>query len=230
MTGRCSSTSPTSTSASRRARSRAADVATAPPSRHAPFFLPSPAKPGEGRKKTTRHNGHYLLARRDGPGYSVAAGRGPPPLASTGRTPRTDRTPRTGADPLREPVGGRPRFSLPEPAMKRTSPLTLAALLLGTAAASAQRGPAPPPSPEVKPDRTVVFRLTAPKATTVQVRGEWGGGPKAMTKDDNGVWTVTVGPLEPDQYSYTFNVDGATVIDPRNTKLKIGRGSMSNLV
>src|SRR5579885_333500 len=113
--------------------------------------------------------------------------------------------------------------------MKRTLPLTLAVVLLWTAAARAQRGPAPLPSPEVKPDRTVIFRLSAPKAAAVQVRGEW-GAPQAMTKDDNGVWTVTVGPLEPDQYSYTFNVDGATVVDPRNTRLKIGRGSMSNLV
>ncbi len=113
--------------------------------------------------------------------------------------------------------------------MQRTIPLTLAAALLWTAAAAAQRGPAPLPSPEVKPDRTVVFRLSAPKASAVQVRGEW-GPPQAMTKDDNGVWSATVGPLEPDQYSYTFNVDGATVVDPRNTRLKIGRGSMSNLV
>jgi enterochelin esterase family protein len=113
--------------------------------------------------------------------------------------------------------------------MKRTTLLTLAAALLGTCTASAQRGQAPLPSPEVKADHTVVFRLSAPKATAVQVRGEW-GAPQAMTKDDNGVWSVTVGPLEPELYSYTFSVDGATVVDPRNTRLKIGRGSMSNLV
>jgi enterochelin esterase family protein len=113
--------------------------------------------------------------------------------------------------------------------MKRTASLTLTVVLLWTATASAQRGPAPVPSPEVKPDRTVTFRLNAPKASVVEVRGEW-GAPQAMTKGDNGVWSVTVGPLEPDLYSYTFNVDGGTVVDPRNTRLKIGRGSMSNLV
>jgi len=113
-------------------------------------------------------------------------------------------------------------------------PVTVA--LLAVAAATAQppkgRPPGPPPitSPEVKPDRTVTFRIAAPKATEVTVNGEWGGGAKAMTKDEKGVWSVTVGPLEPDQYSYTFRVDGATVVDSRNTRLKLGRGSFSNLV
>ena len=51
-----------------------------------------------------------------------------------------------------------------------------------------------------------------------------------MTKGENGVWTVTIGPLEPDQYSYNFSVDGARMVDPSNTKFKIGRGSYSNLV
>jgi enterochelin esterase family protein len=83
-------------------------------------------------------------------------------------------------------------------------------------------------SPEVRPDRTVIVRLHAPKAGDVALSGELGRKP--MTKDDRGVWSVTVGPLEPDQYSYSFTVDGATVVDPRNTKLKIGRGSFVNLV
>jgi enterochelin esterase family protein len=112
--------------------------------------------------------------------------------------------------------------------MNRLLLAALAAAALPWAAAEAQP-PAPVVSPEVKPDRTVVFRLLAPKATEVAVSGEWGGR-TAMTKDDTGLWTATVGPLEPDVYSYTFNLDGVTLTDPRNSRLKIGRGSVSNLV
>jgi enterochelin esterase-like enzyme len=91
-------------------------------------------------------------------------------------------------------------------------------------------GPPPVVSPEIKPDRSVTFRLQAPKATEVFVAGEWGGGRKAMTKDDKGVWTVTVGPVEPNLYSYSFVVDGMTLADPRNSRLKIERGGYRNLV
>jgi enterochelin esterase family protein len=41
-----------------------------------------------------------------------------------------------------------------------------------------------------------------------------------MTKDAEGVWSVTVGPLTPDLYSYTFDVDGATFTDPINRRMK----------
>src|SRR4051794_10709150 len=71
--------------------------------------------------------------------------------------------------------------------MNRTA---IAALLAIAAPALAQRPPAVV-SPEVKPDRTVVFRIAAPKANAVTVVGEF--GKKELTKDDRGVWSVTVG-------------------------------------
>ena len=37
-----------------------------------------------------------------------------------------------------------------------------------------------------------------------------------MVKDSLGIWSVTVGPLKPDIYPYSFNVDGVTVMDPAN--------------
>ena len=46
-----------------------------------------------------------------------------------------------------------------------------------------------------------------------------------MTKGDNGVWTVTIGPLAPDIYTYAFNVDGVTALDPRNANTKYGYGT-----
>jgi enterochelin esterase-like enzyme len=37
-----------------------------------------------------------------------------------------------------------------------------------------------------------------------------------MTKDSIGIWSVTVGPVRPDIYPYSFIVDGVTVMDPAN--------------
>ena len=80
-------------------------------------------------------------------------------------------------------------------------------------------------SPEVKADRTVVFRLMAPKVSQVTFNGESGRQP--MTKDAAGLWSVTVGPLEPDIYAYTFDVDGVATVDPRNGYVKTGRSTQS---
>ena len=60
--------------------------------------------------------------------------------------------------------------------------------------------PARPPlivSPETHSDRRVTFRLWAPKAGEVTVVGQWSDGRSAMTRDTNGVWTVTLGPNNP---------------------------------
>ena len=102
----------------------------------------------------------------------------------------------------------------------------------GRPGAGAGRTP-PPPSPEVQADRKVTFRIQAPKATEVTVRGDWmegGGSGEKLTKDDNGLWSVTVGPLAPDFYSYAFNVDGVKTIDPRNAVVKQGVSSLDSMV
>ena len=74
-------------------------------------------------------------------------------------------------------------------------------------------------SPEVSPDLKVTFRLFAPGATTVAVRGLT-PQPLPMQKDSTGLWTVTTGPLKPDLYGYTFIMDGFSIIDPANTRLR----------
>jgi enterochelin esterase family protein len=78
--------------------------------------------------------------------------------------------------------------------------------------------PRPPAlhSPELHPDRTVTFRLAAPKAAEVRLTGDLVKAAVALEKDDKGVWTVTLSPLKPDLYSYRFTVDGITVTDPSN--------------
>ena len=79
-------------------------------------------------------------------------------------------------------------------------------------------------SPEVSANRTITFRYLAPNAKQVTVSGELDGQPHAMTKDSNGVWSATVGPLVPDIYTYSFNADGVIALDPGNTNTKLGYG------
>ncbi len=79
-------------------------------------------------------------------------------------------------------------------------------------------------SPEVGPDRRVVFRLFAPNAQKVELRspgdipGVSGRGvtPPQLTKNAEGVWATTLGPLPAGAYRYVFVVDDLTVVDSRN--------------
>jgi enterochelin esterase family protein len=79
----------------------------------------------------------------------------------------------------------------------------------------------------VNPDRTVILRLLAPKATEVLVTGEIlnGAQSKPMTKGDDGIWTVTMPAVPPDVYTYAFNVDGVNTPDPRNPWVKLVSGT-----
>ena len=79
---------------------------------------------------------------------------------------------------------------------------------------------APVRSPEVAADRRVTFRLRAPKAGEVTLNGQWPNGRAPMTRDTNGVWSATVGPVEPGVWEYSFNVDGVGLIDPGNPAIK----------
>jgi enterochelin esterase-like enzyme len=108
---------------------------------------------------------------------------------------------------------------------------------LATPGALAQQAPQPQrrqPAPgsnirsiEVSSDHKVTFRIYAPKADEVSVAGDFGNA--KMEKDDQGVWSATVGPLVPDYYTYTFRVDGVQTVDPRNPMIKPGLGSVNSM-
>jgi enterochelin esterase-like enzyme len=87
------------------------------------------------------------------------------------------------------------------------------------------RGGAALVTPEVKVDNTVTFRFRAPNAQQVTLIGELDGKTYPMTKDEAGVWSVTIGPLAPDVYNYQFNVDGIIAMDPVNPAVKLGFGA-----
>ena len=88
-------------------------------------------------------------------------------------------------------------------------------------AQSPQRTQPPPPlvSPEVHSDNRVTFRFRAPNAKEVLLARE-GAQPVPMQKDDQGVWSLTTDPLEPDFYGYSFDADGVLLIDPSNHLIK----------
>ncbi len=115
----------------------------------------------------------------------------------------------------------------------RRPPLRFACLFLGAWAVSllAQAPPPPPPlvSPEVHSDRRVTFRLRAPNAKQVMLARE-GAQPVPMQKDEQGVWSVSTDPLEPDFYGYRFIADGVGLIDPSNTLLKPNLLSLQSVV
>jgi enterochelin esterase family protein len=72
-------------------------------------------------------------------------------------------------------------------------------------------------SPQVLPDKKVTFRYLAPSAKDVKLGGsQFGAVQVPMKKDSLGIWSVTVGPVRPDIYPYSFIVDGVTVMDPAN--------------
>jgi enterochelin esterase-like enzyme len=94
-------------------------------------------------------------------------------------------------------------------------------VLVFAAAILPARAQAPRPlrSPEVLPDHRVTFRLRAPNAREVFLARE-GAQRQPMQKDEQGVWSVTTEPLEPDLYGYAFVVDGVSLIDPGNPRMK----------
>ena len=93
---------------------------------------------------------------------------------------------------------------------------------VATAVAYAQGGPPAPSftSPEVTPERKIVFRILAPEAKTVSVRAS--DIPAEDTqglefkKNDQGVWEAATAPVPAGAYRYTFVVDGVVVLDSRN--------------
>lgn len=73
-------------------------------------------------------------------------------------------------------------------------------------------------SPVVHSDRTVSFNFRAPNATKVDLNAQFLNTNQPLT-NNNGVWSATVGPIEPNLYPYSFVVDGINVADPANQDL-----------
>ncbi len=109
-------------------------------------------------------------------------------------------------------------------------------IILATTLPAASQNDAPPegkPSPtnlggqqfpRILPDNRVIFRLKAPEAQSVALNY---GQPHPMQKGDDGVWTITFGPISLGFHYYTFLVDGANVCDPAGETF-YGMGRMAS--
>jgi enterochelin esterase-like enzyme len=77
-------------------------------------------------------------------------------------------------------------------------------------------------SPEIQDDNSVTFRILAPKAEEVKLQGNWMPfmQQEMMVKNDTGLWTLTIEPLSPELYGYSFIVDGVNTLDPSNLLIK----------
>jgi len=92
-------------------------------------------------------------------------------------------------------------------------------------------------SPVVNEDRTATFSLAAPNASLVELhglsssaRGEFIDPPKPMSRNGDGVWEITVGPVQPNIYRYNFIVDGTAVNDPNNPEVTRNERTLGNFV
>ena len=127
--------------------------------------------------------------------------------------------------------------------------------LLSTVASGQEVAPPAQPlppnvqSPVVENGR-VTFSVYAPQAGAVKLRsgeisfllrskpfvrdhttGAWNFDRRPFTRGGSGVWTLTLGPLAPGIYDYTFDIDGVVVADPANAQVVSNRrGSIRGLV
>lgn len=81
---------------------------------------------------------------------------------------------------------------------------------------AAQRPPAIS-SPDVNPDHSITFRYYSRTAQNVILKGEFLKAPLALSKDTSGIWSITVPPVKPDIYPYSFMIDSIELADPNNT-------------
>jgi len=113
--------------------------------------------------------------------------------------------------------------------LRSLSTFALTFLLAATAFAQPSRTP-PVDSPIVHANRTVTFSFRAPDAQKVELSGQFLKGNEPMQKDQAGVWSITVGPIEPNLYPYNFVVDGLRVADPANQDVFPNERFKSSLV
>jgi enterochelin esterase-like enzyme len=120
--------------------------------------------------------------------------------------------------------------------------IVLGTMVMGMAPAAlaqppAGRGGGPPQpqvtSPELAADRRITFRILAPQAQAIRLAAgdiPGVGQTTQLTKGENGVWEVTIGPVNPGTYRYNFNVDGVTTIDPRSPFISESNNNVWSLV
>ncbi|MDQ2834249.1 MAG: alpha/beta hydrolase-fold protein [Acidobacteriota bacterium] len=85
-------------------------------------------------------------------------------------------------------------------------------------------------STELHADRSITFRYKDAAAAKVTLLLDSNAAPFSMQKDAAGVWSVTTGPLKPEIYSYHFEADGSTRLDPGNPRTTINLLNIANQI
>ena len=108
--------------------------------------------------------------------------------------------------------------------------------LVGASSVFAQLGGPPPvQSPELTSGGDVILRLRAPEAESVRltsggdIPGLNPGVGADLSKDAEGIWTITLESLRPGAFRYNFNVDGVSTLDPSNPLTSESRGNSWSL-
>src|SRR5688572_10955576 len=109
------------------------------------------------------------------------------------------------------------------------------AMLAPVAQAQEARGTPPPQfnSPEVAADRRITFRVFAPQARAIRLAAgdiPGVGQTTQLARRQDGVWEVTIGPVEPGAYRYNFNIDSVATIDPRSPFISESNNNVWSLV
>lgn len=98
-------------------------------------------------------------------------------------------------------------------------------------------------SPVINEDNTVTFNIYAPKASKVEVTGDFLAPQKVQTpfgmqdapgvaelkEGKDGVWSFTTGKLNPELYSYSFKVNDMNMLDPANVYINRDVASTTNI-
>jgi enterochelin esterase-like enzyme len=122
--------------------------------------------------------------------------------------------------------------------MRKKQMLLMVLLAICSISASAQQalwGGTEIVSPDIHENNTVTFRVQAPGATEVKISGDWmpaegwTPGSALMEKGENGIWTCTTEPLEPELYGYSFMIDGFRTLDPSNAFVSRDIATLTNI-
>lgn len=105
----------------------------------------------------------------------------------------------------------------------------LIAILIIAFSTKAQRAPMLV-SPEVHSDHSVTFRILAKDAQQVSLDAQFLKEKLPMIKDEKGIWSITVDPVKPDIYPYSYWIDKTQIADPNNTLIFANERFKNSLV
>ena len=179
-------------------------------------------RPVHGRPRRTEGLHQFGLTREPRAGLVLAArdlvGQGLPDSCVFGLRGCRGHDPDNTGCACGVDISGRRWYRSASPCPAFALAASAAAVFILVAGAGAQGPPPAVRSPDVHGDRRVTFRLRAPEAARVDLVGEvlQGKGPQVMTKDADGVWSITIGPLPPEIWIYNFRIEGVDLPDPAN--------------